>query len=188
LFAAWPLVGRNATGPLSSLRRWLLVAATLTAFMAPDFDGVAALLVGRPWRDFHNNWTHSLSFCLALSVPFGLICGLLAQGRYLFFAALGAAAALSHVVLDALTWGSGVMLLWPFTPQRFQSPILIFRGVRHSVGAPLSSHLLTVANDLAFALVVYLLSRWWWSRRSQPGPVSPRTLDLLDTAPFRRPR
>lgn len=89
--------------------------------------------------------------------------------------ALGFLAHTSHVLIDALTWGPGVQMFWPLTDARFTAPFHIFWGVRHSVNAPAHWHLITVANDLAFAVVVWLIVRWSWrggSRHRQGLPTT----------------
>ncbi len=111
---------------------------------------------------YHNGFTHSLLLGFVVAPPFAVVCGLIAGGLWTRFAVLGFLAYTSHVLLDALTWSAGVQLLWPLADARFSAPFPIFYGVRHSVNAPLYWHLITVANDLAFAVAVWLIARRSW--------------------------
>jgi len=135
--------------------------------MAPDLDAVIGPLTGQSIASYHNGPSHSLVFAAAFGVVFGLVCRLFWKADTGFLMALGALAYGSHILIDWLTWGPGVLVFWPFLPEaRFTSPISLFRGVRHSVNAPWSQHAWTVANDVAFGLIVWMVT--WAIPRRQP--------------------
>jgi inner membrane protein len=142
----------------------------------PDVDVWAGrLAAGSPW--LHRGATHSLPVAAAV----GLAVALLLEGRRLrastLVLAVGTAA--SHGLLDTVTHGgSGVMLLWPFSPRRWLAPwaplpaapmgtrLLSPRGV-----VVMGTELLLCAPLLAYAL-------WPRTRRRRlatAGDASPPT-------------
>ena len=166
--ALWPAVRRRLAGRLSRRRRVLLGLLMLSALLAPDLDVVLGLATGKGLAAYHNGPSHSLLCALIFAIPFACVCRLVTGRRLLFFALVGAIAYTGHVLLDAMTWGPGVQMFWPITAQRYSTaPFVLFRGVRHSVGAPIWQHLLTIGNDLTFALAVWLIGRY--VRRKRPG-------------------
>lgn len=169
LLAFWPAARRSLAAG-TTRRRWLIGAAILFALMAPDLDAVMGPLVGTSIASYHNGPTHSLMVAMAFGMLFGLVCKTFWPADLRALVLLGAAAYTSHILLDWLSWGPGVLLLWPFLPDtRFASPVPLFLGVRHSVNAPWTTHLLTVANDSAFAIVVWIVSRTI-ARRGRTAP------------------
>ncbi len=78
-----------------------------------------------------------------------------------------------HVLADYLTWGRGVMLFWPFTPERFAPPVYLFYGLHWSDGLFSVRHLWTVLTELGFAAVLLaaleLRSRWNERRAGSQG-------------------
>jgi membrane-bound metal-dependent hydrolase YbcI (DUF457 family) len=160
MFVAWPAVRGRLDPDVSRTRQLLVGCAIFTGLMGPDADILLGLLYpGEPLAVYHNGPTHSLFAGLIFAVPFAIVVRLTARAPWRFLAITGALLYESHVVVDWLTWGRGVQMFWPFTETRFTAPFPIFIGVRHSVGAPLSTHMFTVVNDLVFGLVV-----WWVSR------------------------
>lgn len=111
--------GRLAGGDGARLRA-ALVFTGLAWF--PDLDVLGWFLhVDRASAWAHRGATHSL-LAAALAAVLGAL--LLDRGRgFLATFALAFAAAASHGLLDTITrGGSGVMLLWPFSPDRFLAP------------------------------------------------------------------
>src|SRR5256885_2289028 len=96
-------------------RQWkpLLLGAAIA--ISPDLD--FGLLWGFGLRGVHRTFTHSLFTALAVTAVIWLIAG---RRRWRAALAYGLALA-SHGVLDFLAakGASGVMLLWPFSTQRF---------------------------------------------------------------------
>ncbi len=165
--AFWPLLWRrNAPPAAERTRRRLWAAALATALLAPDFDVALALVWQTRISDVHNGPSHSLAAAILFAAALAGICAAILRVRYVPAAAVLLAAYLSHLLLDILTWGRGIELFWPLSDLRIKSPIPIFMGVRHSVGAPLWMHLLTALNDLAFCGLVWLL--WRTHRRTRP--------------------
>jgi membrane-bound metal-dependent hydrolase YbcI (DUF457 family) len=170
VFWFWPGLRRHLPPANPARIRWLLSGLVLLALLAPDLDVLWGLISSQPLRSYHNGITHSLLLGVPFGVLFGLIwCGLAGRGA-LPAGLLGMLAYQSHVIIDFFTWGRGVLLFWPLTGHRFQSPFFLFLGVRHSGGVSAWVHLVNFLNDVAFALVVWLVARWVQTRR-QSAPV-----------------
>jgi len=168
MFAIWPYVKRRLDPQLTATRRILLGCAVFAALLAPDSDVLMGLVYpSASIMDYHNGPTHSLLVGVVFALLFGGVCWIIIRGRWLPFTLVGVLCYTSHVLLDWLTWGRGVQLFWPVSEARFQAPFPLFMGVRHSVGAPFSTHMLTGANDLMFGVAVWLVSRWAWSRHAR---------------------
>lgn len=159
----------------------LILLVTLVFSILPDFDTVAGILAGDIGR-YHNQGTHSLVVGLLVALLFAV---LLARGRMHAFKAWFPPLLLSyelHVLMDVVTLGErGVMLLWPLSSARFDVPFTLFYGVRWSQGIFAWQHLVTLATEALFALLVlgglYLLER----RRSAPsGPSQRRSLTEVE--------
>jgi membrane-bound metal-dependent hydrolase YbcI (DUF457 family) len=142
----------------------------MAALMGPDFDLAIGLVTGEGFAAYHNGFTHSLLMAPLFAVVYA------AAARWVFGAGLGAFFLVglvgysSHVMMDFLSWGRGVLLFWPVSPERFIAPFYVFRGVRHSVGASMMEHMKTVGNELAFGAVygaIVLLWRWLRGRRKR---------------------
>lgn len=155
----------------------LILLVTLVFSILPDFDTVAGILAGDIGR-YHNQGTHSLVVGLLVALFFAV---LLARGRMHAFKAWFPPLLLSyelHVLMDVVTLGErGVMLLWPLSSARFDVPFTLFYGVRWSEGIFAWQHLVTLATEAVFALLVigglYLLER----RQNVPsGPSQRRPL------------
>jgi inner membrane protein len=156
--------GRLQAGDGPRLRPMLVFTALA---MFPDLDGGARLLgagAGSVWH--HRGALHSL----VLSAAAAALASLLlpgGRGRAFTFGAAFATAA-SHGLLDIFTHGgSGVMLLWPFTAQRFLA------GWSPLPAAPMGLRLLSprgislmAREALLFSpLLIYAL----WPRRDAPS-------------------
>jgi len=142
----------------------------LACLIAPDVDVAVGVFSGKGIGYYHNGATHSIAFSLLVGLVFaGLgrwVCG--TEFRKMFW--IGAIACLSHVLLDGMTFGRGVQLFWPLTEMRIQTPIPLFLGVRHSVGAAWTTHLLTIVNDVVFAAFVWGICRIARQRRRNALP------------------
>jgi membrane-bound metal-dependent hydrolase YbcI (DUF457 family) len=144
-------------GPLPGL---LLVTAGISLF--PDLDSVAGVL----WQDFgryHNNGSHSLLVGLALALTAGGLVWWRKQSGFVYWFGLVLLCYQFHVVLDFFTVGRGVMLFWPLSSARFESPVKLFYGFHWSDGLVSINHIWTLLNELAFAfmavLTTYFLER-----------------------------
>lgn len=168
---------RRSDGEPQVWRLPLILLVTLVFSILPDFDTVAGILAGDIGR-YHNQGTHSLVVGLLVALLFAV---LLARGRMHAFKAWFPPLLLSyelHVLMDVVTLGErGVMLLWPLSSARFDVPFTLFYGVRWSEGIFAWQHLVTLATEALFALLVlgglYLLER----RQNVPsGPSQRRPL------------
>ena len=168
---------RRSDGEPQVWRLPLILLVTLVFSILPDFDTVAGILAGDIGR-YHNQGTHSLVVGLLVALLFAV---LLARGRMHAFKAWFPPLLLSyelHVLMDVVTLGErGVMLLWPLSSARFDVPFTLFYGVRWSEGIFAWQHLVTLATEAVFALLVigglYLLER----RQNVPsGPSQRRPL------------
>lgn len=141
-------------------RRFIWGAAFFFS-LAPDLDVIPGLIAGNMVL-YHNQISHSLFF--------GIAACLLATGIFGFFfrrffdwwsyPRITSVALLSyslHLVMDAMTLGPGVKLLWPFTDERFSISLHLFYGVRHSEGLFSPSHLITIGSEVVIMLVGFLL-------------------------------
>lgn len=178
LLLVWPSV-REQVRPLSMYRRACVLVILLFTLVAPDLDILLGLLFGSgPFVD-HGGPTHSIIMGALLAVPIALILSFLMQRVSMArMWSVAFACYTSHVVLDAMTFGRGVMLGWPFTKTRIASPWPIFAGVRHSSPAAWLDHALTIATECLFVLllwrIVHLARRR--NHRRHATPRDSRTL------------
>ncbi len=124
--------------------------------MAPDADAVVGILLGN-LASFHNQITHSLGFGFALCAVFLPVNRMMLPGwsaRGVF--ALTATCFGMHLALDWMTYGRGVMLLWPVSGVRFKAPFEVFHGLRWSDGVYSARHVDTLINELTVLLVLGL--------------------------------
>lgn len=126
VIAGWLIAGREGSsrnpsaGGLPARRAWRQAATFAAIGTAPDLD----LLVGT-----HSTYTHSIG-AVALTA-FSVF--LWYRGRRLRLALACGAAVASHIVLDWLGSDStppiGIMALWPFTGEFYQSPFFVFMAI-----------------------------------------------------------
>ncbi len=161
------IAARSTDGRIGWRNKLPLTLLVLFFSMAPDLDSVVGIIAG-DFGAYHNQASHSLLFglvfcLLATPVAVRLVKGLAPRAM---FALIYACYAL-HVLMDTMTYGRGVKLFWPITDERFMSPVLIFYGVRWSDDLSSSRHLITVANEVAFALVVLGFAYYLHQRRKR---------------------
>lgn len=137
---------------------WRLWVVCLGFSMAPDTDAVIGILLER-LALFHNQFTHSLGFGVALCAACLPLTRLMLPGWSTRRAFLLTMACFGlHLLLDWMTYGRGVMLLWPFSDTRFQSPVQVFHGLRWSDGVFSASHIDTLVNETGVIALVALLA------------------------------
>ncbi len=147
-------------GGWTGWRRATFVLGIVFALMAPDIDVLFGLLAGECVGMFHNGFTHSLFCAIIFAAIFAIVGRMLWPLAWVTIFRYAMCAYCSHVIMDALVWNSrGVQMFWPLTGVRVVSPIPIFLGVRHSVGAPVWVHLVTAGTELLFAVAVWLVCR-----------------------------
>lgn len=149
--------------------------AALAALWAPDVDFLLRLLIDDPALR-HGGATHSLAIGVAVGVVFTGAC----RARYgaafpttLGFG-IGAACAWAHALMDMATWGSGVMLLWPFSVDRYRTVPLFF-GARHSQPGAWELHLVTLLTELLFIAALWWVVRHFVIRHKHPQSTAVRS-------------
>jgi len=127
VIAGWLIAGREGSSKSASAgrwptrrRAWRQAAGFAAVGAAPDLD----LLFG-----IHSTYTHSVgAVALTALAVFGWT-----RGRRPRLALTCAAAVASHIVLDWLgsdaTPPIGIMALWPFTREYYQSPFFVFMAI-----------------------------------------------------------
>lgn len=143
----------------------LLLAYSIGISLLPDVDAIFGILAGDFGR-FHNNGTHSLVLGSAIALVIAGAIWIKRRSGFVSWFTLTFLSYGSHVVLDFFTYGGrGVMLLWPFSAQRFESSLKLFYGVRWSEGFLAVEHLWTLATELLFVvLAISLFQLAWWKR------------------------
>jgi inner membrane protein len=126
----------------------------------------------------HRGASHSLSFAMAV----GLLAGVLAR-RWgwpaLRTAGAAAIAVASHAVLDLLgEGGRGLPLFWPFSDERFTSPIRIFPDAPRGLALLSRPGVINVAIEFAVFLPLMLYALWpriagWLAAREGSIPKLP---------------
>ncbi len=144
------------------MSRLPLLAVTVFLSLLPDMDAVVGLLMGDFGR-FHNNLTHSFTFGLLVSMLFGAVMWMRRVSKFMPWFVLSLICYGSHVIMDFFTIGRGVMLLWPFSSERFEAPVKLFYGLHWSNGWISISHLWTAVTELILIILVgcaaYVLTR-----------------------------
>jgi membrane-bound metal-dependent hydrolase YbcI (DUF457 family) len=144
-----------------------LTLAAVFLSLLPDFDAGVGVLLGDFGR-YHNNISHSLIFGLVASLLIGLIVKVAHIGQFWTGFFITILCYELHIVMDFFTYGRGIMLLWPFTNQRFQSDILLFYGLHWSDGLFSISHIITLVNEIFFiTLLIWVFNRVL-NRKHQP--------------------
>lgn len=153
-----------------------LLALVIGLSLLPDVDSVLGLITGDFGR-YHNNLTHSLFLGLFIAGIIGVIAAITRRYRFADGFLLTLAGYSLHVVMDFFTYGRGVMALWPLSSERFASPIPIFYGLHWSQGVVSPRHLVTVATEMVFVLLVILTPHAWAAVAGNRNPFSrePRT-------------
>jgi len=134
-----------------SLRPLLLAAVGLS--LLPDVDTLVGILTGDMGR-FHNNATHSLVFGLAIALGVGSVAWLRQRSGFLRWFVVGLLSYELHVIMDFATVGRGVMALWPFSLDRYESPVKLFYGLHWSDGLLSARHAWTLVTELGFVALV----------------------------------
>ena len=135
----------------------------------PDADVVPGVLSGDLGR-FHNAATNGLVVGLAAAwlAAGAAIVFRSPQARFWFGITL--ASYWGHILMDAFTPGRGVMLLWPFSTERYSSPLPLFEGLHRSEGPLSASHLWTLGSELAFAaFLLSMVGAWQRHRKRRPA-------------------
>jgi len=139
--------------------------------IAPDLDAIPGFLSGN-MAAFHNQISHSFFFgvtiCLIAAIGFRMLFRRCLE--WWSSPRMGSAAFICyslHLIIDSMSLGPGVKLFWPFTEERFSSPIILFYGVRHSESLFSLHHLITIGNELVIIACFLLLAKFL-SRSNHP--------------------
>ena len=135
---------------------YITVVATLCA---PDIDFLVRALSDHPSL-VHGGATHSLCVGVLFGCLFAVVCRI-RYGPELPVApvlGIGIGCAWAHALMDIATWGSGAMLLWPFSGEKYTTLPLFF-GARHSQPTAWNLHLITLTTELLFVVLVWRLTR-----------------------------
>ena len=151
-------------------QRLILYGAIVFALCAPDLDFLTVLLLGESDVIGHGAFGHSFLVGAIFACFFAVACRLLVKLDLVRLWVIGCACYWAHLLMDVATRGSGVMLLWPFSYERFALPIPLFYGAHHSHPLAWKLHLITLANDLGFAAVVGIAA--WLLTRGRRRPAS----------------
>lgn len=163
----WSLaVGRTAPESQSLQPRvWLLLCIGMAN--GPDVDAVLGWLFGDMAR-FHNGSTHGLLAWLAATLAMALVTGRIGPPRFSVRALWLGCCAASHLMIDLVTWGRGLMLGFPFTEERMHGPFILFRGLRWSEGVWSGEHLRTALDEAGVILALIWGGVWAMRRRAKP--------------------
>ena len=153
--------GRRRTG---GVPRALILMMILS--MLPDLDSVGGILMG-DLRHYHNHWTHSLVIGLGVALVIGGLVWSLRRSGFARWFMIALLCFELHIVMDYFTFGSGVMVFWPFSQERFRSPVPLFYGLHWSDGWLSIRHIITIVTELGFialiSIIVYVVcDREWY--------------------------
>jgi inner membrane protein len=156
---------RWLTGDENRGKGWLAGSLVLALgfSLAPDADSLVGFAFGDLGR-YHNTISHSLIAGVAVALVAGVVAAVVAMiaaqetrsrfGRWFLVALLCYEA---HVIMDFFTVGRGVMLFWPFSVERFISPVKLFYGLHWSDGWLSARHLWTFISEFGFITVLFVL-------------------------------
>jgi membrane-bound metal-dependent hydrolase YbcI (DUF457 family) len=142
----------------------ILLIVILGVSLLPDVDAVLGIITGDMGR-YHNQATNSLFSGLAVALILGFLLRWWFGAKFLAAFGLVFTSYAVHLLLDMLTHGRGIMLLWPFSSERFISPVLLFYGLRWSHGLWSISHLWTFVSEIGFWGIVFGLAHLYQKRR-----------------------
>jgi len=138
--------------------RWLILFQTLFIIglsYLPDLDSLPGFIF-KDLGGYHNQFSHSLLFGLFVALVIMLGSYLLRAKHPAHWFWLTLASYWLHIFMDFLTPGRGVMLAWPFTDQRFSSPIKLFYGLHWSEGLFSMQHIWTILTESLFIAAILL--------------------------------
>jgi membrane-bound metal-dependent hydrolase YbcI (DUF457 family) len=135
--------------------------------MVPDLDIILAI-VFRNMEKYHNSFTHSLY----LAIPVALLATILAywvyRSSFLPWFLIGVVSYDLHVIMDFFTAERGVLMFWPFSPDRFASPVKLFYGLQWGLGWFSPWHLWTLLTESVFVIVLMLAVGFLEKRVGRP--------------------
>ena len=121
--------------------------------MLPDLDVIPAVIF-KDMKAYHNNFSHSFLFAVPVAFLVAGIFHRFYRSHYWLWFLICLVSYDLHIIMDALTAERGVMLLWPFTQNRYASPIKVFHGLQWGLGWFSLWHVWTIITELLFVLLV----------------------------------
>jgi membrane-bound metal-dependent hydrolase YbcI (DUF457 family) len=169
-----PVVLRALPPSAPRATRVVLFGGVVFGTVAADLDIALGYALGQNGFHVHGEFTHSLTMALVFAMIFALWARLIAPAIFARALVAGFLAYASHLALDFVNHGRGIMLLWPLSGERYSAPFELFYGVRHSDLTDLRHHAITIATELAFAAGVVLIALPLYRGRGANGPTSGR--------------
>jgi membrane-bound metal-dependent hydrolase YbcI (DUF457 family) len=152
LYRLWPWRRAAPSGrKVLGLPVLLLTAVGLS--LLPDIDAAVGIILDNPGR-FHNNFMGAPVFGVFVAAGVGGLTWRCRRTQNWF--ALALVAYQTHILLDYFTVSRGVMLLWPFTTERFTPPFTLFYGLHWSDGVFAWSHLITLVTEIGFVILLFI--------------------------------
>ncbi|MEX2030599.1 MAG: metal-dependent hydrolase [Anaerolineales bacterium] len=140
--------------PIAARLFWQIVGIMALSNLA-DLDFLIQLVAS---RRIHHTFTHSLVFTLAVCTLIAFLIKWIARGRFGTAFSISFLTYGSHVLLDMIGGGAGVLLWWPFSYEAVRAPLQIFPNVNHSEGLIDASHLTFLAFESVYAGAVAILA------------------------------
>jgi membrane-bound metal-dependent hydrolase YbcI (DUF457 family) len=171
VYRLWPwrqsvLTGRKVIGiPVLAL-------VVIGLSVLPDMDAAVGIILNNLGR-YHNNLVGAPLFGAGVAVGVAALTWRWRRTQNWFTLALVCYQA--HILMDYLTVGRGIMLLWPFTTRRFSPPFKLFYGLHWSDGLFAWNHLITLVTEIGFVLLLFIGVRM---------AVKPRAATTRTSAPL----
>ena len=140
------------------LFQWLLFGTAVFFSLLPDADAVPGIWFG-DFAAYHNNLSHSIAASLFAAIVGAWLVRAVFGAPYVRCLVFVLLCCGTHILMDYLTVGRGVMLFWPVTSTRFQAPIKLFFGLDWSQGWRATVHFYTGANEMALIGIGWLVYR-----------------------------
>jgi membrane-bound metal-dependent hydrolase YbcI (DUF457 family) len=144
----------RSLGQLGPMPGLLILTAGLS--LLPDIDSIAGFLL-QDFGGYHNSLSHSLFVGLVVALLIGGVIWWAKRSGFVEWFAIVLLCYQFHIVFDFFTVGRGIMLFWPLTLARFQSPVKLFMGLHWSDGLVSLNHVWTLLSELGFAVLVALV-------------------------------
>jgi len=163
--AGWAVYRGGVRGGTGAPAARTVAAAAIALSLAPDLDALPGLATGNLGR-YHNNMSHSVLFALAVALLVAAAAHRVGGWSFGRWFTLALTCYMLHVTMDFFTVGRGVMLAWPFSEERFQSPVKLFYGLRWSDGWISMRHLWTLFSEVGSAVLIGVVVRFWPRRKA----------------------
>ena len=154
--------------------RFLMFPLSMTLVVGlsllPDLDVIPAVIF-RDMKAYHNNVSHSLLSGIPVAFLIAGIFHRIYRSNFWLWFVICLLSYDLHVLMDALTAERGVMMFWPVSQERFNSPIKIFYGLQWGFGWFSLWHLWTIVTELFFAVLVIRAVDYFDRRRARANMV-----------------